>query len=111
MAMPCSRACEPGAASSDFPRSALPTSICPRPSAISSHGSMDYMAAHGIKRTRPAELVPGTVRVVTARLDYLPQGTAPGWQQIEWRRIEGEPERASISLYARGRDYHKVARG
>jgi epoxyqueuosine reductase len=74
------------------------------------HGAMGYMAAHGTKRTRPAELVPGTVRVVTARLDYLPQGTAPGWQQIEWRRLEGQPERATISLYARGRDYHKVAR-
>jgi epoxyqueuosine reductase len=74
------------------------------------HGAMDYMAAHGSKRTRPAELVPGTVRVVTARLDYLPRTTAEGWQAIEWRRLEAEPERAAISIYARGRDYHKVAR-
>jgi epoxyqueuosine reductase len=74
------------------------------------HGTMHYMSAHGLRRARPAELVPRTVRVVTARLDYLPRDTAPGWQQIEWQRIEGEPERASISLYARGRDYHKVAR-
>ncbi len=74
------------------------------------HGAMDYMSAHGLKRARPAELVPGTVRVVTARLDYLPRDTEPGWQAIEWHRIEAEPERASISLYARGRDYHKVAR-
>jgi len=74
------------------------------------HGAMDYMSAHGLKRARPAELVPGTVRVVTARLDYLPRGTAPGWQAIEWRRLDDEPERATISLYARGRDYHKVAR-
>ena len=37
------------------------------------HGSMHYMAAHGLKRARPAELVPGTVRVITARMDYLPR--------------------------------------
>jgi epoxyqueuosine reductase len=43
-------------------------------------------------------------------LDYLPRGTTAGWQDIEWQRIDGEPERAVISLYARGRDYHKVAR-
>jgi epoxyqueuosine reductase len=73
------------------------------------HGAMGYMSAHGLKRARPAELVPGTVRVVTARLDYLPQGTPTGWRAIEWHRL-GEPERAAISLYARGRDYHKVAR-
>jgi len=73
------------------------------------HGEMDYMAAHGAKRARPAELVPGTASVITARLDYLPRGTEPGWQQIEWRRLE-EPHRAAISIYARGRDYHKVLR-
>jgi epoxyqueuosine reductase len=71
---------------------------------------MDYMAAHGSKRTRPAELVPGTLRVITARLDYLPRDTASGWQAIEWRRLDDEPETAAISIYARGRDYHKVAR-
>jgi epoxyqueuosine reductase len=74
------------------------------------HGAMGYMSAQGLKRARPAELVPGTVRVVTARLDYLPRGTTAGWQDIEWQRIDGQPERAAISLYARGRDYHKVAR-
>ena len=42
------------------------------------HGAMDYMASHGLKRARPAELVPGTLSVVTARLDYLPRATAPG---------------------------------
>ena len=51
-------------------------------------GTMDYMAAHGLKRSRPAALVPGTVRVVTARLDYLPRTTATGWQAIEWRRLD-----------------------
>ena len=39
------------------------------------HGSMDYMAAHGLKRARPAELVPGTVSVITARMDFLPAAT------------------------------------
>ena len=73
------------------------------------HGDMEYMAAHGMKRARPAELVAGTVSVITARLDYLPRTTAPGWQAIEWRRL-GEPDAAAVSIYARGRDYHKVLR-
>ena len=73
------------------------------------HGDMDYMAAHGTKRARPAELVPGTASVITARLDYLPRATDPGWQQIEWQRL-GEPRQAALSMYARGRDYHKVLR-
>jgi epoxyqueuosine reductase len=73
------------------------------------HGRMDYMAAHGLKRARPADLVPGTVSVITARMDYLPRGTAPDWQAIEWQRL-GEPAQAAISVYARGRDYHKVLR-
>lgn len=73
------------------------------------HGAMDYMAAHGMKRARPAELVPGTVRVITARMDYLPPGTAEGWQAVEWDRLRN-PARANVSLYARGRDYHKVLR-
>jgi epoxyqueuosine reductase len=73
------------------------------------HGSMDYMARHGVKRARPAELVPGTVRVITARMDYLPRDTASDWQAIEWRRL-AEPPRAAVSIYARGRDYHKVLR-
>jgi epoxyqueuosine reductase len=73
------------------------------------HGEMDYMAAHGMKRARPGELVPGTVSVITARLDYLPQTTAPGWQAIEWQRLD-RPGTAAVSIYARGRDYHKVLR-
>ncbi|HEX6364484.1 MAG TPA: tRNA epoxyqueuosine(34) reductase QueG [Albitalea sp.] len=73
------------------------------------HGAMDYMAAHGMKRARPAELVPGTVRVITARMDYLPRTRADGWQAIEWQRL-ADPARASVSIYARGRDYHKVLR-
>ena len=74
------------------------------------HGSMAYMARHGLKRARPAELVPGTVRVITARLDYLPRDTPDDWQAIEWRRL-AEPAQAALSMYARGRDYHKVLRG
>jgi epoxyqueuosine reductase len=73
------------------------------------HGRMHYMAAHGLKRARPAELVPGTLRVITARMDYLPQDTEPGWQAVEWAGLE-TPGQAQISIYARGRDYHKVLR-
>ena len=73
------------------------------------HGEMAYMAAHGVKRARPAELVPGTVSVITARMDYLPQNTPDGWQQIEWQR-QARPGEGVVSIYARGRDYHKVLR-
>lgn len=73
------------------------------------HGSMNYMASHGVKRARPAELVPGTVRVITARMDYLPRHAPDGWQAIEWNRI-ASPQQANVSIYARGRDYHKVLR-
>lgn len=73
------------------------------------HGSMDYMAAHGLKRARPAELVPGTVRVISARMDYLPRAAPADWQAIEWQRL-ATPTAATVSLYARGRDYHKVLR-
>jgi epoxyqueuosine reductase len=74
------------------------------------HGSMHYMAAHGTKRARPAELVPGTVSVITARLDYLPASTGEGWQALEFSRLR-RPSEAVVSVYARGRDYHKVLRG
>ncbi len=74
------------------------------------HGDMAYLAAHGAKRARPAELVPGTVSVITARLDYLPASTQEGWQAIEFARLQ-RPGEAIVSLYARGRDYHKVLRG
>ncbi|WP_164962760.1 tRNA epoxyqueuosine(34) reductase QueG [Rubrivivax sp. JA1026] len=73
------------------------------------HGSMAYMAAHGLKRARPAELVPGTVRVITARMDYLPRDLAQDWREAEQRRLAA-PGEAVISVYARGRDYHKVLR-
>ena len=73
------------------------------------HGSMGYMAAHGLKRARPAELVPGTVSVISARMDYLPPARADGWQAVEWQGLR-DPQRAMVSMYARGRDYHKVLR-
>lgn len=73
------------------------------------HGGMHYMQAHGLKRARPAELVPSTVRVITARMDYLPKSLSADWQQVEWDRLT-QPNQAAVSVYARGRDYHKVLR-
>ncbi len=73
---------------------------------------MHYMQAHGLKRARPAELVPGTVSVITARMDYLPASTLTGngeWQAKELARLT-RPGEAVVSVYARGRDYHKVLR-
>ncbi|MBU2156614.1 MAG: tRNA epoxyqueuosine(34) reductase QueG [Gammaproteobacteria bacterium] len=66
-------------------------------------GEMDYMAAHGSKRSHPDELVPGTLRVVSLRMDYLPGDT----QMV--KRLS-EPEKAYVSRYALGRDYHKLIR-
>jgi len=73
------------------------------------HGTMQYMARHGMTRARPAALVPGTVSVITARMDYLSRHTAGDWQAVEWQRLS-RPLDATVSLYARGRDYHKVLR-
>ncbi len=73
------------------------------------------MAAHGLKRARPAELIPGTVSVITARMDYLPRADlaeaadSADWQARELVRLE-RPGEAVVSVYARGRDYHKVMR-
>src|SRR5512143_461742 len=68
------------------------------------HGEMDYMAAHGVKRSRPAELVPGTVRVISARLDYFPPASA------DPHAVLADANAAYVSRYALGRDYHKVLR-
>lgn len=96
------------------------------------HGEMDYMAKHGMKRARPAELVAGTRRVITARIAYLPAQTLSGkahesalqdaplvapftapltqdWRAAEAARL-ADPSAAVVSIYARGRDYHKVMR-
>ena len=88
------------------------------------HGEMDYMAKHGMKRARPAELVAGTLRVITARIAYLPADVLNGKQpesdssegplNQDWRGAEharlADPAAAVVSIYARGRDYHKVMR-
>ncbi|MFT5644425.1 MAG: epoxyqueuosine reductase [Janthinobacterium sp.] len=73
------------------------------------HGEMDYMASHGMMRARPAQLVPGVVRSISVRIDYLPADLDPDWREHETARLE-DPHAAVISLYARGRDYHKVVR-
>ncbi|MBK7491627.1 MAG: tRNA epoxyqueuosine(34) reductase QueG [Nitrosomonas sp.] len=68
------------------------------------HGDMDYMAKHGTKRTRPAELEPGTQRVVSVCMNYAPPAVKNSWDVIH------DGDRAFISRYALGRDYHKVIR-
>jgi epoxyqueuosine reductase len=67
------------------------------------HGEMDYMARHGLARARPHELVPGTVRVISARMDYQSAGREPA-------AVLADGARAYIARYALGRDYHKVMR-
>lgn len=67
------------------------------------HGQMEYMATHGMKRARPAELLPGTLRVISVRMDYLPEHAAFA-QNLK------DKTSAYISRYALGRDYHKVLR-
>ncbi|MGB5831632.1 MAG: tRNA epoxyqueuosine(34) reductase QueG [Thiohalocapsa sp.] len=68
------------------------------------HGGMRYMAAHGTKRSRPSELVSGTARVVSVRMDYLPEPPEALAAALD------DPARAFVSRYAVGRDYHKVLR-
>ncbi|SNS32282.1 tRNA epoxyqueuosine(34) reductase QueG [Pseudomonas segetis] len=67
------------------------------------HGEMDYMAAHGSKRSHPEQLVPGTLRVISLRMDYLPGDT-------QMAKRLAQPEKAYVSRYALGRDYHKLIR-
>jgi epoxyqueuosine reductase len=67
------------------------------------HGEMEYMQRHGTKRARPAELVPGTVRVISARMDYWPDGADP-------EAVLADPALGYVSRYAVGRDYHKIVR-
>ncbi|HQW75986.1 MAG: tRNA epoxyqueuosine(34) reductase QueG [Dokdonella sp.] len=68
------------------------------------HGEMDYMARHGSKRSRPDELLPGTLRVISVRMDYLPEGARDGWDVL------ADPDSAYVARYALGRDYHKLMR-
>lgn len=68
------------------------------------HGEMGYMARHGTKRSRPEELFPGTLRVISVRMDYLPEPCKRS------RAAINDPAAAFVSRYALGRDYHKVLR-
>jgi epoxyqueuosine reductase len=68
------------------------------------HGEMDYMARHGLRRSRPAELVPGARTVISARMDYLPE------TRERLGEVLSDPAAAFVSRYALGRDYHKTLR-
>ncbi|GAP67425.1 Fe-S electron transport protein [Mizugakiibacter sediminis] len=68
------------------------------------HGSMDYMARHGVKRSRPAELQPGTLRVISVRMNYAPADIGEAWSVLR------DPTLGYVSRYALGRDYHKLIR-
>ena len=68
------------------------------------HGEMDYMQRHGIKRSRPAELHAGTLRVISVRMDYDPPQVRDAWEVLE------DPTLGYVSRYALGRDYHKLLR-
>ncbi len=68
------------------------------------HGEMAYMERHGSRRSRPAELVPGTARVISARMDYLPESGADPWDVLD------DPRLGYVSRYALGRDYHRLLR-
>jgi epoxyqueuosine reductase len=72
--------------------------------ALGWHGDMDYMARHGTKRSRPADLVSGTLRVITARMNYFPAGARDSAEVLD------TPQQGYVSRYALGRDYHKVLR-
>ena len=67
-------------------------------------GELDYMRKHGSKRTQPASLVPGTLRIISARMDYRPRATE-SWSVL------ADGSKAFVARYALGRDYHKVLRG
>lgn len=68
------------------------------------HGDMDWMQRHGTKRSRPTELVEGTLSIISVRMNYWPEPSAPA------EMVLNQPELAYISRYALGRDYHKVLR-
>jgi epoxyqueuosine reductase len=68
------------------------------------HGEMHYMQRHGVMRSRPADLVPGTLRVISVRMDYWPSEARDAWQVLS------DPALGYVSRYALGRDYHKIMR-
>ena len=69
------------------------------------HGNMDYMAKHDARRSHPDKLIPGTLRVISVRMNYTPPKVKDSWKVMQ------ENDKAFISRYALGRDYHKVLRG
>ncbi len=73
------------------------------------HGEMDYMARHAHLRADPSQLLPRAARVISVRIDYLPRSDDAQWVEREQRRLN-EGDAAVVSIYARGRDYHKVLR-
>ncbi len=73
------------------------------------HGQMGYMKRHEQVRADPQRLLPGACRAICARMDYRPRDDADDWVEREWGRL-GRPDAAVVSVYARGRDYHKVVR-
>jgi epoxyqueuosine reductase len=68
------------------------------------HGEMHYMGRHGTRRSRPEQLLPGTLRVISVRMDYWPAGARPA------AAVLADGATAYVSRYALGRDYHKVMR-
>jgi len=68
------------------------------------HGDMEYMARHGSKRSQPAELIPGTIRIISVRMDYFPPQSHDEWQVLNTQHL------GYIARYALGRDYHKLLR-
>ena len=68
------------------------------------HGDMEYMRAHGVKRTRPSELIEGTVSVVSVRMNYLSSAARDA------KEVLNAPDKAYIARYALGRDYHRLIR-
>jgi epoxyqueuosine reductase len=73
------------------------------------HGQMRYMQRHEALRADPSQLLPGAHRAICARMDYRPRADGEDWIEREWQRL-GDPQAAVVSVYARGRDYHKVVR-
>ena len=72
--------------------------------ALGRHGEMHWMQRHGTRRSRPADLIPGTVSVIAARMDYWPDGTRDAWEVLD------DAQLGYVSRYALGRDYHKLLR-
>jgi epoxyqueuosine reductase len=73
------------------------------------HGQMGYLQRHEAVRADPTRLLPGARRAICARMDYRPRSDGADWIEREWRRL-GDADAAVVSVYARGRDYHKVVR-